>query len=120
MHELYSSVDGLEAPGADDAELRAQTEALRAQVAQLSRDFAAASRLLASAIEAADLALIVEGIGLRGARRRARWEPQEIPTAPSTIMRNALGVAEGGSDKALDRAGHRRSVAFCEAHANWH
>lgn len=113
-------MDGLEAPGEDNAEPRAQTEALRAQVAELSHDFVAASRLLASAIEAADLALIVEGIGLRGARRRARWEPQEIPTAPRTMMRNGLGVAEGGSDKALDRAGRRRSVAFGEAHANRH
>ena len=32
-------------------------------------------RLTARAIEAAELALIVEGIELRGARRRPRWEP---------------------------------------------
>lgn len=46
-------------------------------------------------------------------------EPQEIPMAPITLMRNALGVAEGGSGVALDRKAYRRSVAFWEAHANW-
>ncbi len=39
-------------------------------------EFSRDGRLAASAIEAADLALIVEGIDLRGARRRARWEPE--------------------------------------------
>lgn len=34
-------------------------------------------RLSASAIEAADLALILEGIDLAGARRRPRWEPSK-------------------------------------------
>ena len=33
-------------------------------------------RLSVSAIEAADLALILEGIELAGARRRPRWEPR--------------------------------------------
>lgn len=32
-------------------------------------------RLSANAIEAAELALILEGIDLEGARRRPRWEP---------------------------------------------
>ena len=32
-------------------------------------------KLSASSIEAAELALIVEGIDLAGARRRGRWEP---------------------------------------------
>ena len=45
--------------------------------------------------------------------------PEEIPMAPITMMRNALGTAEGGSGVALDRAAYRRSVAFWEAHANW-
>ena len=45
--------------------------------------------------------------------------PQEIPMAPITMMRNALGVDEGGSGVALDRDAYRRSVAFWEAHANW-
>jgi transposase len=39
-------------------------------------EFSRDGRLHASSIEAADLALIVEGIDLRGARRRPRWEPQ--------------------------------------------
>jgi transposase len=38
---------------------------------QLSSD----GRLSASAIEAADLALLFEGIDLAGAHRRPRWEP---------------------------------------------
>lgn len=46
-------------------------------------------------------------------------EPEEIPMAPITLMRNALGVAEGGSGVALDRAAYQRSVAFWERHANW-
>ncbi|HJW06535.1 MAG TPA: DUF3228 family protein [Rhodanobacter sp.] len=46
-------------------------------------------------------------------------EPEEIPMAPITMLRNALGVAEGGSGVPLDRAAYRRSVAFWEANANW-
>jgi len=33
----------------------------------------------------------------------ATMEPQETPLAPITMMRNALGVAEGGSGVPLDR-----------------
>jgi hypothetical protein len=39
--------------------------------------------------------------------------------APITMMRNALGVAEGGSAWPLDRAAHARSVEFWRTHANW-
>jgi hypothetical protein len=46
-------------------------------------------------------------------------QPEEIPMVPITMMRNALGVAEGGSGVPLDRAAYRRSVAFWETHANW-
>lgn len=46
-------------------------------------------------------------------------EPDEIPMAPITMMRNALGVEEGGSGVSLDRAAYARSVAYWEAHANW-
>ena len=46
-------------------------------------------------------------------------EPEEIPMVPITMMRNALGVEEGGSGVALDRAAYRRSVEFWERHANW-
>ncbi|MBI2398339.1 MAG: DUF3228 family protein [Xanthomonadales bacterium] len=46
-------------------------------------------------------------------------EPAEIPMAPVTMMRNALGVAEGGSGVAIDREAYMRSVAFWRAHANW-
>ena len=46
-------------------------------------------------------------------------EPEEIPMAPITMMRNALGVDEGGSGVALDREAYRRSVEFWERNANW-
>jgi len=45
--------------------------------------------------------------------------PEEIPMAPITMMRNALGVEEGGSGVPLDREAYRRSVDFWERHANW-
>ena len=45
--------------------------------------------------------------------------PEEIPMAPATMMRNALGVAEGGSGVPLDREAYRRSVGFWEDNANW-
>ncbi|MGJ4804010.1 DUF3228 family protein [Luteimonas sp. SDU82] len=45
--------------------------------------------------------------------------PEEIPMAPITMMRNALGVEEGGSGVSLDREAYRRSVEFWEANANW-
>ncbi|TQU34789.1 DUF3228 family protein, partial [Xanthomonas perforans] len=46
-------------------------------------------------------------------------EPDEIPMAPITMLRNALGVEEGGSGTPLDREAYRRSVAFWERNANW-
>lgn len=46
-------------------------------------------------------------------------EPEEIPMAPITMMRNALGVAEGGSGVGLDRGAYQRSVDYWSAHANW-
>jgi hypothetical protein len=45
--------------------------------------------------------------------------PEELPMAPITMMRNALGVAEGGSGVGLDRAAYRRAVEFWERNANW-
>ena len=49
----------------------------------------------------------------------ATAEPEEIPMAPITMMRNALGVEEGGSGVPMDREAYRRSVAFWERNANW-
>ena len=46
-------------------------------------------------------------------------EPEETPMAPITMMRNALGVEEGGSGVPLDRAAYLRSVEYWSAHANW-
>ena len=45
--------------------------------------------------------------------------PEETPMAPITLMRNALGVQEGGSGVAIDRGAYAASVAFWEIHANW-
>ena len=45
--------------------------------------------------------------------------PDEIPMVPITMMRNALGVEEGGSGVAMDREAYRRAVAFWSGHANW-
>ena len=39
--------------------------------------FSADGRLCASGIEAAELSLILEGIDLRGAERRPRWQPHQ-------------------------------------------
>nr|WP_221281894.1 DUF3228 family protein [Chiayiivirga flava] len=46
-------------------------------------------------------------------------QPQETPMAPITMLRNALGVEEGGSGVPIDRAAYRRAVAFWDTHANW-
>lgn len=69
-----------------------------------------------------------EQLAREGERIQADWgivgclytaEPEEIPMAPITMMRNALGVDEGGSGVPLDREAYRRSVAFWEQNANW-
>lgn len=49
----------------------------------------------------------------------ATREPAEIPMAPITMLRNALGVEEGGSGVAIDRHAYRQSVDFWDQHANW-
>lgn len=45
--------------------------------------------------------------------------PAEIPMAPITMLRNALGVAQGGSGVPLDAEAYRQSVAYWDCHANW-
>lgn len=69
-----------------------------------------------------------EGTTREGTRIEADWgvvgcmytaEPEETPMAPVTMMRNALGVDEGGSGVPLDRDAYARSVAFWRTHANW-
>lgn len=45
--------------------------------------------------------------------------PEEIPMAPITMLRNALGVEEGGSGVPIDREAYARAVAFWENNANW-
>ena len=69
-----------------------------------------------------------EQLAREGTRIAADWgvvgclytqDPEEIPMVPITAMRNALGVAEGGSGVTLDRESYRRAVAFWDQHANW-
>ena len=69
-----------------------------------------------------------EQMALEGEELDADWgvvgclateAPKEIPMAPITMMRNALGVDEGGSGVPLDHAAYRKSVEFWNAHANW-
>lgn len=54
-----------------------------------------------------------------GYEARNSSEPAEIPMAPITMLRNALGVAEGGSGVPLDRAAYLRAVEYWNTHANW-
>jgi hypothetical protein len=63
-----------------------------------------------------------------GERIKADWgvvgclytaEPEEIPMAPITMMRNALGVEEGGSGVVIDREAYKRGVEFWDNNANW-
>lgn len=44
-------------------------------------------------------------------------EPAEPPMPPITQWRNALGRAEGGSGRPVDRAAYGRAVEFWESHA---
>jgi len=46
-------------------------------------------------------------------------EAKETPLAPITMLRNALGVDEGGSGVPIDRAAYAESVAFWDRHATW-
>ena len=56
----------------------------RLEAGRFSSTFSADGRLSVSNMEAAELALIIEGIDLAGARRRARWEPRKTkPAAPA-------------------------------------
>ena len=48
--------------------------------------------LTASAIEAAELGLIIEGIDLAGARRRPRWEPRRA--VPRDNAQHVLSVTK--------------------------
>lgn len=45
--------------------------------------------------------------------------PEETPMTPITLLRNALGVEEGGSGVPIDREAYRRAVEFWDRHAGW-
>ena len=48
---------------------------------------------------------------------KAQEVAHELPMAPITVMRNALGKAEGGSGVPLSRDAYLASIAFWESHA---
>ena len=48
---------------------------------------------------------------------KAQDEDFETPMQPITMMRNALGKAEGGSGVPLDREKYEESAAYWETHA---
>ncbi|KAA6374090.1 MAG: hypothetical protein EZS28_030382, partial [Streblomastix strix] len=45
-------------------------------------------------------------------------QEEELPMAPITAMRNALGIAEGGSGVPINRPSYEKSVEFWENHIN--
>lgn len=49
----------------------------RLERGRFNPEFSADGKLAATSIEAAELALIVEGIDLAGSRRRPRWQPKK-------------------------------------------
>ena len=61
----------------------------RLERGRFNATFSEGGPLTAEAIEAAELGLIIQGLDLRGARRRPRWEPRA--TRPGA----ALSVATG-------------------------
>jgi len=54
--------------------------------------FAADATLSASAVEFAELALVLEGIDLAGAHRRPRWQPAKKMNEPGISERAALST----------------------------
>lgn len=44
-------------------------------------------------------------------------EPEETPMNPMTMLRNSLGVGEGGSGVPMDKDAYMKSVAYWETHA---
>lgn len=50
----------------------------RLEIGRFRPGFSPDGRLMATSIEPTDLALIVQGIDLAGARRRSRWQPNKV------------------------------------------
>jgi hypothetical protein len=63
---------------------------------------------------------VLEGYAPFGTQHVHRiWTSTRCLLVPITMMRNALGVEEGGSGVPIDRDAYARSVAFWEKNANW-
>ena len=56
----------------------------RLELGRFRPTFSADGTLSVSTIEAAELALVLEGIDLAGAKRRPRWEPRKTTATAST------------------------------------
>lgn len=64
----------------------------RLEAGRFQPTFSADGTLSVSTIEAAELALILEGIDLAGAKRRPRWEPRKTTaTAPTPRLFSSSG-----------------------------
>lgn len=61
----------------------------RLELGRFRPEFSQDGKLSAHAIESAELGLIIEGLDLRGARRRPRWEPRS--TRPPPALSHAAG-----------------------------
>lgn len=61
----------------------------RLERGRFNATFSADGRLTVEAIESADLGLIIQGLDLRGARRRPRWEPRT--TRPVAALSDTTG-----------------------------
>lgn len=74
--------------------------------------FSSDGRLSASTLESAELALLVEGIDLQGAKRRPRWEPKRTGSLQEP---GPLVLARAGGCVADRRRCPKRSKALCSA-----
>ena len=129
MHRNWTSTRCLTVPitDANRDRLRSGYEARnRAELPVLVRWFEGVEAPVANFLVA--ILYSAEQLAREGSPIEAEWgivgclytaEPQEIPMAPITMMRNALGVEEGGSGVPIDRDAYRRSVDFWERNANW-
>ncbi len=129
VHENWTSTRCLTVPVTDDNRhlLRSGYEARnRDELPVLVRWFEGVEAPVAGYLVV--ILYSAEQLAKEGAPIEADWgivgciysaEPEEIPMAPITMMRNALGVAEGGSGVPLDREAYLRAVQFWENNANW-
>lgn len=74
----------------------------RLERGRFNATFSEDGRLTAESIEAAELGLIIQGLDLRGARRRPRWQPRA--TRPGAALSVATYPSETASPDPSSRA----------------